>query len=206
MLYEIRTYDLEPFAVRAFMARYCEALEQRADPGRPVGAWYTDIGPLNQFVQIWAWDSLDQRAETRAANAKDPHWPPKVGEFLTGPMSAEIFVPFDFSPEVTPGTYGPYYEMRTYTLRVGGIPKIAEMWPTKLAERTAISPLLLAAHSELGGLNKMVHIWPYESLEARTAAREQAHSTGAWPPTGGSGIFARMENKIMLPAPCSPVQ
>ena len=206
MLYELRTYEIEPFSTREFMKRYCEALEKRRVPGEPVGVWYTDIGPLNQFIQLWAWDSLDQRAEDRVAAYKDPHWPPKVGEFLTGPMKAEIFYPYKFSPEIKPGAYGPYYEMRTYVLKAGEIPKVEERWPQSLAKREKYSPLLLAMHSDLGALNTMVHIWPYKSLDERHVARSQSVADGAWPAPGTIGTIAKMESKIMLPAPCSPLQ
>jgi hypothetical protein len=206
MYYEIRTYDVEPFTMGEVMKRFNEALQNREVPGGPVGVWATDIGPLSQFIHLWVWDSLDQREAERAAAYKDPAWPPKISEFLTGPMTSEIFVPYGFSPELKPGKYGPFYEMRSYILRVGEIPKIAENWPKALDKRTKYSALLTAMHSEIGGLNKFVHIWPYDSLDTRHEVRAKSVADGAWPAPGAAGSIVRMESKIMLPAPFSPLQ
>jgi len=62
-------------------------------------------------------------------------------------------------------------------------------------------------HTELGELNKFVHIWAYESLDQRQAVRAEAMKTGVWPPAGSPpGAIEEQENKILLAAPFSPIQ
>ena len=39
-----------------------------------------------------------------------------------------------------------------------------------------------AWYTELGGLNKWVHIWPYSDLEERNRVREEAVKSPHWPP------------------------
>jgi len=60
--------------------------------------------------------------------------------------------------------------------------------------------------TEMGPLNKYVHIWPYPSLDERARIRKHAVDTGAWPPPGGADVLVTQENKILLPAPFSPLQ
>lgn len=80
-----------------------------------------------------------------------------------------------------------------------------------MPERLKYSPLCAAWYSELGGLNKFVHIWPYPSLDARNATRDKASAAGAWPPNAaklrlpGYSLVAQ-ENKIVMPSAFSPLQ
>ena len=39
-----------------------------------VGYYFTEVGPLNMIVHLWAYDSLDQRDKCRAAMQADPAW------------------------------------------------------------------------------------------------------------------------------------
>ena len=41
-------------------------------------------------------------------------------------------------------------------------------------------PVTAVWYSELGGLNKFVHIWPYPTLDARNETRKKAQAAGAW--------------------------
>ena len=57
--------------------------------------------------------------------------------------------------------------------------------------------------------NKMVHIWPYKSLDERLKIRTQAKEDNVWPPQGDPDLpfeTIEQENKIMLPAPFSPMK
>ncbi len=39
-----------------------------------VGYYFTEVGPINMIVHMWAYESLDQREKCRAAMAADPAW------------------------------------------------------------------------------------------------------------------------------------
>jgi hypothetical protein len=72
-----RTYTFHPGQMKPFLELY----EREGYPiqsrilGEPLG-WYvcTDIGPLNQLVHVWGYESLDERARKRAELAADPGW------------------------------------------------------------------------------------------------------------------------------------
>src|SRR6266478_8279341 len=86
---------------------------------------------------------------------------PNIREFVTEQQS-EIFLPAPFSPKLEPRQLGNLYEIRTYTLKPGGIPGVIDRWSTQIAERIKLSPLAGAWYSELGGLNRWCHIWAYK--------------------------------------------
>ncbi len=60
MLYEMCTYNLKPGAVAEFEKLFADAYPVRSRYSRLYGAWHTEIGPLNQVVQIWGYDNLQQ--------------------------------------------------------------------------------------------------------------------------------------------------
>ena len=39
-----------------------------------VGWWYSEFGELNQVIHLWAYESLDERINKRAALYQDPDW------------------------------------------------------------------------------------------------------------------------------------
>ena len=60
-----------------------------------------------------------------------------------------------------------------------------------------------AWYTELGGLNKWVHIWPYKDLDERDRIRTEAVKTPHWPPPTREFLVSQ-ETKIMVPAAFSP--
>jgi len=212
MIYEARTYDLKPRAVPEVEKRFGEAYEKRKKYSELAAFWHTEIGPLNQIVHVWPYQDLEERGRIRAAAVKDGTWPPKIGEFIVT-MRSDIFIPFQISPEIKPGKVGPYFEMRTYTYAPGELPVIQKTWEAAIEGRLKFGPVTAIWYSELGGLNKFVHIWPYKSLDERVEVRNKTRATGAWPPSdlaekqGGRGyVLLAQENKILMPAAFSPLQ
>ena len=184
----------------------------RAKLSRIAGFWRTEVGTLNQIIHIWPYKDMAERDRIRAEAIAAGNWPPKIGEFLLG-MQSEIFIPFACSPEIKPGKMGPYFEMRTYTVAPGDMGKIQKVWEQALPARIKISPLVGVWHSELGGLNRFMHIWAYNSLNHRNEARDQALATGVWPPSVAAkklnlpdGTLTAQENKIVMPSAFSPLQ
>ena len=102
MFYEIRTYRLKVGALPKYIALVAEQgiAIQRAHLGNLVGYFHSDIGPQNQIVHIWAYDSLDDRERRRAALAADPAWLafiPSIQELMED-MDSKIMRPTSFSP------------------------------------------------------------------------------------------------------------
>ena len=100
---------------------------------------------------------------------------------------------------------GNFYEMRIYTYPAGALPQVVEAWAKAVPAREELSPLAACWTSELGSLNKFVHIWPYKNFLERTRIREEARKGGVWPPQTGVRPI-RQENKMLIPAEFSPVR
>lgn len=175
-----------------------------AGKGRLLGAWGTDIGTLNRVFLLRGFDSLaDLMAERERALLSDD--PFGATEF-TRSLSMESYRAFDFMPPVTPGSYGPIYEFRTYKTKLNGIAQTQEKWRAAVPERLAYSALTAALYG-LDGEPRITHIWPYASLAARTEARNQSVADGKWPPKGGPDwLSPDMTSQIALPLAFSPLK
>ena len=71
----MRTYTLKPGSI----PQYAKIFDEIGAPIitkylKLVGFWFTEIGPLNQLVSIWEYDSLDERTEKRKALYRDEQW------------------------------------------------------------------------------------------------------------------------------------
>ncbi|MCY3869770.1 MAG: NIPSNAP family protein [Gemmatimonadetes bacterium] len=81
MIYDMRTYDLNPGALQTYMDAVREvALPLREDYGVKLAGWYyTDIGKLNRVVHIWAYRDYTHFDQARQAVRSDPRW---VNDYL----------------------------------------------------------------------------------------------------------------------------
>ena len=102
MFYEIRTYRLKNGTVPT----YLEVVEeegieiQKSHLGQLVGYFSSEIGPINEIVHIWAYESLDDRERRRAALNADPAWRaflPKIRDLIEVAEN-KIVRPTRFSP------------------------------------------------------------------------------------------------------------
>ena len=206
MIIEVRTYQLRPGSVAEVEKRFGEGLPEREKLSKLTALWHTDVGALNEITHIWTYDSFEQRLAIRAEAIKTRVWPPKISEFIVS-MQSEVFIPAPFSPPLEPRKVGPLFEIRSYTLAPGALPGMMERWATKIDERVKLSPLVGAWYSEFGALNKWVHIWAYKDAAERQRIRSDAVARGIWPPGGAAaGLVLKQENKLVMPADCSPLR
>lgn len=212
MIYEIETVNLKPGAVPEYENRFAEAYQHRKKLSEIAAFWHTEIGPLNQVVVAWGYKDLAERSRIVAAAAKDPQCQAKNGELVLSAQT-DIVTLTPFSPELKPGKLGPFFEMRTYTVPVGEIPLMIENWTFAMPRRLTFSPVCAVWYTELGGMNKWTHVWPYPSLNERGDVRAKVAAAQAWPPSAIAKregrkpeSFLVQENKILMPAAFSPIQ
>jgi hypothetical protein len=206
MIIEVRTYRLKPGSLAEVEKRFAEKLPEREKLSKLAAFWHTEVGPLNEIIHVWPYDSFEQRLEIRAKAISLGIWPPANGEFIED-MQSEIFIPAPFSPPLTPREVGPVFEIRSYTLAPGALPGMMDRWAAKIDERVKLSPLVGAWYSELGALNKWVHIWAYKDAGERQRVRADAVARGLWPPGGArDGLVVKQENKLVMPASFSPLR
>lgn len=206
MIYEARTYRLKPRTGPSFMKAFEEAYEHRKGISELSAFFYSEIGPLNQVIHVWPYEDLAHRDRVRTEAAATGKWPPKAPD-RPDLMESEIYVPFPCIDKFATGNIGPIFEWRSYMIVPGMMPGVMEGWGEAIEARAKLSPIVMAMHTELGALNKFVHIWAYESLNHRKEVRAEAASSGIWPPKGSPvGAIVEQENKILLAAPFSPLQ
>lgn len=102
MIVEQRTYTLHPGKAPEYIRLYESegmAIQTRI-LGRMVGYFTTEIGPLNQIIHMWGYDSFEERSKRRAQMAADAGWKayiPKV-QSLIQTQETKILIPTSFSP------------------------------------------------------------------------------------------------------------
>jgi hypothetical protein len=205
MIYEVRTYTLKPGSVAKFEENFAAALPHREKYSKLGAFWHTEIGPLNQVIHVWPYESVEERNSIREVAGKDPNWPPKNDPDMYVSMNSEIFNPAPFMrPLGGDQALGSIYEMRSYTYQVGSINKVIDIWADAVPAREEFSPLAAAMYTDVGGLNKWVHIWAYEDLDQRKNVRAEASKTSTWPPPTREFLVSQ-ETKIMVPSSFSPM-
>ena len=101
-------------------------------------------------------------------------------------------------------------EERTYTLKPGTVHIYYEDYnPRGLAIQTRILGNLIGYfHTEIGELNRVVHLWGYDSLAEREKRRKALFEDKDWLEylAQSPDIVVAMESRILVPAPFSPIR
>ena len=206
MIYEVRTYTLQPGSVAQFEENFAKALPAREKYSKLGAFWHTDIGPLNQVIHVWPYESVDERNAIRAEASQDPDWPPKNPPEMYVTLSSDIYIPAPFMRPMGGGQeLGNIYEMRIYTYKNGSMPEVLKRWGAAIPHREEYSPCAAAMYSDLGSLNKWMHVWPYKDMEDRNRIRAEASTSEHWPPPTREFLLSQ-ENKMLVPAAFSPMR
>lgn len=199
----ISTLEIRPGAVPAALARLHEWNARTLLKGRLAGCFHSEIGPLNRIVLVHSYDGTGGMAADRdlVFDAADPYGLKGV---LNG-FSMDAYASFPSAGEPETGNVGPYFEIRSYSLRPDGLAPTIAAWEQALGARRAVSPLFTVAYARSGSMPRFVHIWPFRSLDERMKLRKQAVESGVWPPPNGIDHITGMETAIYLAADFSPV-
>lgn len=77
------------------------------------------------------------------------------------------------------------YEIRTYDLKPRMVEEYRSRFAEKLPDRLEFSKLGGHWATDIGPLNQVVAIWPYDDLKQRARIRKEAEDAGIWPPDTG---------------------
>lgn len=99
---------------------------------------------------------------------------------------------------------------RTYTLYPGKVPEFYELYQAEGLEvqKRYLGNLLGFFQTEFGELNQIVHLWGYESLDDRQRRRAALFQDKQWLAylAKARQYFIKMENRLLIPAPFSPIK
>ncbi|MBB5754976.1 NIPSNAP family protein [Prosthecomicrobium pneumaticum] len=196
MLYDLTILSLLPNTLGAVLPVLPQTYATFTQSGTVLGCFSCEFGVLNRFAFLTRYDDAAALATERARlmETEDPYG---IGQYLGG-VTSTAFKPLSFARPIEPGSHGPFYEFRTYSLAPGGLPETEAAWAKVIDRRHAMSPLPTIMASVEEGPLKMVHIWPYASIEARAAARAQASKEGVFPPPGGSAKLTGLQSELFV--------
>ncbi|HJM52687.1 MAG TPA: NIPSNAP family protein [Dehalococcoidia bacterium] len=95
------------------------------------------------------------------------------------------------------------HEFRTYDLKPGSIGAYIHRVADVIEERQKLSPLVGYFYTEIGRLNRVLHIWQYDSVEHRNEMRAAAVAGGNWPPKTHE-LIEHQYSEIFVPATFLP--
>jgi hypothetical protein len=203
MIIELRTYQLKPGTVPQFLERFGASLPHRQKFSPLGGLFYTAVGSLNRVIHFWPYESFDARLRIRAAAVAPGQWPPATREFALH-QENEVLLLAPFSPGPEPRQRGGLYEICIDHYAAGAVPGVIERWHDAIATHGEPAPLAAAWYTEIGPLNKWVHIWAYR--DAADWQRARAEAAGIWPPASAAGTLLKSESMLVVPAPFSPLR
>lgn len=190
----IRTLAVKPGSVLKLLKAF-NASEDYAGAAL-AGLWRTEVGVLNQIIQLWNIESVEAFQGSPIMNLE---------EVLH--EEVKVFSPLPFSPPFVPGKYGNIYEMRTYTYEGVDNELLIKAWEVKIGERRKLSPFIGAWSRVVNGRTEWVHFWAYEDAAVRQDIREKAQSLGLWPPQRHpSVVLLKQENSLLIPAESSKLR
>ena len=209
MIYEFRTYTVKLGVLDDVLERFGAGYDTRKDIHPLAAFWYTEIGPLNQIIQVWPWQDMAHREAVRAEVNQLSTWPPGLGDAVVE-QNVELFNALPFADKMQPGSQGPLYEMRTDRYKPGKVRGLRGEWEKLLSGAGEDLPIVGIMHTDMGALNKVIHIWAFASLVERSdilAAPEAARiwSTEAIQDAGGAAPDMQFAT-IMRASSFSPMQ
>ncbi|KND04086.1 uncharacterized protein SPPG_01528 [Spizellomyces punctatus DAOM BR117] len=99
-IYELRSYLLKPGRLLEWETEWRRGLDARRRFVQPVGAWFSQLGPLNWVHHMWAYPDLQVRKEMREKAWQVDGWAQTVARTvpLIETMESTIMKPMPFSP------------------------------------------------------------------------------------------------------------
>jgi hypothetical protein len=203
MIYDLSILGLRPNTLGPVMARLPETVPASITHGKFLGCFMCDFGVLNRVAVLSAYESVEALSEDRqSVVGSDNAY--GVNEYL-GSFERGAYKPLPFMQDFEVGAYGPYYEFRTYGIGPGGLAVTSDAWSKMVKRRNELSQLLMVMSSIEPGATRMVHIWPYKSLDERISARAAAGKEGIWPPPGGSDHLTSLQSELFIATKFSPL-
>ncbi|KAJ2221465.1 hypothetical protein IWW45_008863 [Coemansia sp. RSA 485] len=98
-VYELRSYTLKSGTLLEWEQNWRVGVECRKHHEVPMGAWFSQLGDLNQVHHLWQYSDLQVRKEVREAAWSENGWPETVLNTvpLIQKMSSRIMLPMPFS-------------------------------------------------------------------------------------------------------------
>ena len=160
---------------------------------------------------MWSDPDPVERERLRAGLQADERW---AKEFLA--QSRHMLVaqenmllyPVDGVPFTPPGAGKHIYELRSYRTQPGRAAAWTKLFKDVLPTRREYSTPVGMWTTDVGGLNRVVHLWAYDDLNHRAQVRADVAQNPRWQefvPTSAKELL-EMSSVVLNPCPHSPLQ
>ncbi|VTU28089.1 hypothetical protein H4CHR_02131 [Variovorax sp. PBS-H4] len=204
MIFHLATIECVPGSVAAVLGALEKALARRKAASL-IGCWVAEVGLLNEIAVLRSFRSAEAM-EAEPLGGAELRFPADAATKVVA-VQQDAYASFPGIEPVVKGELGRFYEIRTYHLNEDpeSLPASIASWQAAVPDRISLSPLVIVMHA-LAEPKRIVHIWPYTSLDQRQAVRADALAKGWWPPRGSLQWMKRAQTAIYVPAPFSPLQ
>jgi NIPSNAP len=211
MIYELRTSTVKQRSLSEVVkAASTMSLDIRKDNyGKLEGCWQTEIGPLNQVLELWGYENLNARARLQAELDANPRWSREYVPLLRPHLIRQDVrllneVKAPKAPLQTPNIY----EFRNYRTSPGAVTRWLQLFTGVLEVREKYTRMVGLWATEAPEANEVCHIWVYSDLNARAAARTALLGDPAWQDflRNSTGLLDELHSTVMLPVPHSPLK
>jgi hypothetical protein len=211
MIYELRTSTVKQRSLSEVVkAASTMSLDIRKDNyGKLEGCWQTEIGPLNQVLELWSYENLNARARLQAELDANPRWSREYMPLLRPHLIRQDVrllneVKAPKAPLQTPNIY----EFRNYRTSPGAVTRWLQLFTGVLEVREKYTRMVGLWATEAPEANEVCHIWVYSDLNARAAARTALLGDPAWQDflRNSTGLLDELHSTVMLPVPHSPLK
>src|SRR5262249_16442134 len=149
--------------------------------GKLEGCWQTEIGPLNQVMELWSFEDLNQRARLLAELSTNPRWSAEHMRLIRPHLIREEIrllneVRAPKRPLQTPNIY----EFRNYRTTPGAVTRWLQLFTDVLEVREKYTRMVGLWAIEAPQANEVCHVWVFSDLNARAAARAAMLKDPAW--------------------------
>ncbi|XP_071478693.1 protein NipSnap homolog 1-like [Diadema antillarum] len=214
LVFEMQVHNIKPDCMGDYIKlsdHHLRRVHEKSDyPCRLFGSWSTAFGQQDQAVHIWVYQGFDEVKQMSELLWEDQHYleyKKLRGEMLVG-RSNQLLMPFSFWGDPQPRDPGNLYEIRSYHLRPGTLIEWANNWAKGINYRREQNESVLGLFTQIGDLYLVHHIWAYKDLQTRKEIRDAAWRKPGWDDCVAYTVplIRRMETKIMIPLPCSPLK
>ena len=211
MFHELRTYTIKPGGVpEVLRANETVGRNVRGDNyGKLEGYWYTEIGPLNQVMHLWSYDSAAERDRLRGELGQLPAWQNEYVPLIRPLIVKQQLRFLNPAREISaPPDDGNIYEFRCYRLQPGAI----GAWVAKMVElmpaREKYSQNICVWSTQAADPNEVCHLWVYKDLDERARARQGSQADPEWAEFAkfGRPMIEEQHSALLMPTNFSPLR
>ncbi len=210
MIHQLRVYTGKPGTIPKILeasGTVARRIREGDKYGVLEGHWSSEIGPLNQYVHLWAYDSLAEMERLRAELGKIPAWQSEYIPLIRPSiLRQDVYLLRPTIDMKMPKGEGNFHELRRYRLQPGKAVEFTKRMADHLPAREKYSQNLGIWTCDFPDPNEVFHLWSYESWAQRMEARKGSQADPDWQNflSFAGPVIEDMTSMILQPSEYSP--